>query len=106
MKMFPQDFIAKRVNLSLNFFRKIGFETVHHQLRPAIAAGMQPCLGQGKPQLVIAWTVAQPGVSVALCGARKVSNAVENAAAGAIELEPDDVAFMRQNAEAIAPLHA
>lgn len=57
-------------------------------------------------QLVIAWTVAQPGVSVALCGARKVSNAVENAAAGAIELEPDDIAFMRQNAEAIAPLHA
>jgi len=56
-------------------------------------------------QLVIAWTIAQPGVTVALCGARKVANAVENAGAGAIELDPDDIALMREDAEEIAPLH-
>ncbi len=55
-------------------------------------------------QLVIAWTISQPGLTVALCGARKVSDAVENARAGSIELEPEDIALMRDNAEDIAPL--
>ena len=55
-------------------------------------------------QLVIAWTIAQPGLTVALCGARKVSNAVENAGACALELEPQDIALMRADAEAVAPL--
>ena len=57
-------------------------------------------------QLVIAWTIAQPGLTVALCGARKVANAIENAGAGAIALAPEDVALMRRHAEAIAPLSA
>jgi len=55
-------------------------------------------------QLVIAWTIAQPGLTVALCGARKVANAVENAGACALELEPQDIALMRADAEAVAPL--
>lgn len=37
-------------------------------------------------QLVIAWTLAQPGVTFALCGARDVRQAEENAAAGRIRL--------------------
>jgi methylglyoxal reductase len=37
-------------------------------------------------QLVIAWTLAQPGVTFALCGARDVRQAKENAAAGRIRL--------------------
>jgi len=57
-------------------------------------------------QLVIAWTIAQPGLTVALCGARKVANAIENAGAGSIDLAPEDVARMRRDAEAIAPLSA
>ena len=55
-------------------------------------------------QLVIAWTLAQPGLTVALCGARKVANAIENAGAGSIVLAPEDVALIRRDAEAIAPL--
>jgi len=41
-------------------------------------------------QLVIAWTAAQPGITCVLCGARNAAQAVENARAGAIELEPAD----------------
>lgn len=42
-------------------------------------------------QLVIAWTIAQPGVSCVLCGARDAAQATENAAAGLIELLPEEV---------------
>lgn len=38
-------------------------------------------------QLVIAWTVAQPGVTFALCGARNPQQAKENAIAGNVVLE-------------------
>lgn len=37
-------------------------------------------------QVVIAWTLVQPGVTFALCGARDVKQAEENAAAGRIRL--------------------
>ncbi len=57
-------------------------------------------------QLVLAWTVAQPGVTSALCGARKVSNAVENAGAGTVVLSADDIALMRLDIEATAPVVA
>jgi len=52
---------------------------------------------------VIAWTIAQPSVTVALCGARKSENALENAGAGALKITPDDLARMRREIEAIAP---
>ena len=52
-------------------------------------------------QLVIAWTVAQPGVTCALCGARKAADAVENAGAGALHLDVADVARIRYDAEAL-----
>ena len=42
-------------------------------------------------QLVIAWTVHQPGVTHALCGARNIEQAAENAAAGRVELTDDEV---------------
>jgi hypothetical protein len=45
-------------------------------------------------QLVIAWTVHQPGVTHALVGARTREQAVENAAAGRIQLTPEDLAAM------------
>ncbi len=37
-------------------------------------------------QLVIAWTASQPGLTHVLCGARTPEQAVENAAAGSVEL--------------------
>ena len=55
--------------------------------------------------LVIAWTIAQPGVTVALCGARKAADALENARAGSVDLLDEDIALMRSDAEALAPLH-
>ena len=50
-------------------------------------------------QLVIAWTVAQPGLTCALCGARKVRNIVENASAGSLLLEKGDSEKMRADVE-------
>jgi methylglyoxal reductase len=42
-------------------------------------------------ELVIAWTVGQPGITFALCGARNPDQARENARAGALELGAADV---------------
>ncbi len=41
-------------------------------------------------QTVIAWTLAQPGVTFALCGARNAAQALDNARAGTIRLDADD----------------
>ena len=43
-------------------------------------------------QMVIAWTVAQPGVTHALVGARTAEQSIENAGAGRVELDRDDAA--------------
>jgi len=42
-------------------------------------------------QLVIAWTVAQPGLTHALVGARTAPQAIENAKAGDVELTPAEL---------------
>lgn len=52
-------------------------------------------------QLVIAWTVAQPGLTIALCGARKVANVLENAAAAGLVLDAETLARMRGDVEAL-----
>lgn len=52
-------------------------------------------------QLVIAWTVAQPGVTFALCGARKPEHARENAGAGNLALDAADLQRMRRDVEAL-----
>ncbi len=41
-------------------------------------------------QVVIAWTLGQPGVTFALCGARNPAQALDNARAGTIRLDADD----------------
>ena len=43
-------------------------------------------------QIVIAWTLAQPGITFALCGARTAEQAHENAAAGRVVLSDDEIA--------------
>lgn len=45
-------------------------------------------------QIVIAWTIVQPGITFSLCGARNPEQARENAAAGRIRLSPDDLALI------------
>ena len=52
-------------------------------------------------QLVIAWTVAQPGVTHALIGARTVAQARENARGGELKLEPADAQRMRRDVVAL-----
>jgi methylglyoxal reductase len=52
-------------------------------------------------QLVIAWTAAQDGVTHVLCGARRVDQAEQNAAAGALTIEADDLARIRADAEGL-----
>jgi len=42
-------------------------------------------------QIVIAWTIQQPGITFALCGARSPQQAIENAKAGRIRLSPDEI---------------
>lgn len=48
-------------------------------------------------QLVLAWTAAQPGVTHVICGARSPAQAVENAAAGALEIPGPDLDRMRRD---------
>lgn len=42
-------------------------------------------------QIVIAWTIHQPGITFALCGARNSEQATENAGAGRIRLSDDHI---------------
>jgi aryl-alcohol dehydrogenase-like predicted oxidoreductase len=52
-------------------------------------------------QVVIAWTVAQPGVTSAIVGARTREQARENAAAGELALDAGEVASIRAAFEAL-----
>ena len=47
-------------------------------------------------QLVIAWTASQPGLTHVLCGARTPEQAIENAAAGSVELPPEELEAINQ----------
>ncbi len=48
--------------------------------------------GASVAQLVIAWTLQQPGISFALCGARNPAQAIDNARAGELALGSDELA--------------
>jgi aryl-alcohol dehydrogenase-like predicted oxidoreductase len=63
-------------------------------LRP-MAERHQATLGQ----LIIAWTTAQPGMTCVLCGARNAAQAAENAAAGNIQLSPDEIETIRNTVQ-------
>jgi aryl-alcohol dehydrogenase-like predicted oxidoreductase len=43
-------------------------------------------------QIVVAWTLAQPGLTFALCGARNPEQAQENAKAGTLRLTASEIA--------------
>lgn len=50
-------------------------------------------------QLVIAWTLKQPGVTHALVGARNAQQATENSAAGNVTLSVDEISGIRKAVE-------
>jgi methylglyoxal reductase len=52
-------------------------------------------------QLVLAWTLAQKGVTHVLCGARNEKQVLENAPAGDLVLEKEDIERMRADAVAL-----
>jgi aryl-alcohol dehydrogenase-like predicted oxidoreductase len=58
----------------------------------ADVAPLAEARGASLAELVIAWTLRQPGITFALCGARNPDQARENARAGAIELDARDLA--------------
>jgi aryl-alcohol dehydrogenase-like predicted oxidoreductase len=54
--------------------------------------GIAADLGQPMSRLAMAWLLAQPGVTAAVAGARNADQAIENAAAADVPLEPDTIA--------------
>ena len=53
-------------------------------------------LGVTLSQLAIAWVLAQPGVHVAIVGARRAANIEASAAAADVELSPGDLARIEE----------
>ena len=49
-----------------------------------------------KAQIVIAWTLQQPGITFSLCGARNPDQAIDNAKAGRIRLDPSEIVEISQ----------
>jgi aryl-alcohol dehydrogenase-like predicted oxidoreductase len=47
-------------------------------------------------QLVLRWTIEQPGITIALAGARNEKQSVENAGAVTVNLYPAEIAFINQ----------
>jgi aryl-alcohol dehydrogenase-like predicted oxidoreductase len=45
-------------------------------------------------QLVVRWTVEQPGITIALVGARNADQAIQNAKAGELKLTPQEIQFI------------
>lgn len=56
--------------------------------------------GMQAEQLVLAWTLAQPGVSHVLVGTRDVEQSIANASVGSIELDAEELAVIQQAADA------
>jgi aryl-alcohol dehydrogenase-like predicted oxidoreductase len=65
------------------------------RVNAALAASVGPVaarLGATWSQVVLAWTLARPGVTAVLAGCRDVAQVHENAGAANLALTPDDVA--------------
>ncbi|MCA9302981.1 MAG: aldo/keto reductase, partial [Phycisphaerales bacterium] len=73
------------------------FSKENRQKIADLLAGFQPIADKhncSMAQLVIAWTVSQPGLTHALVGARTREQAIENAGAGKITLDSEDLGTM------------
>lgn len=70
------------------------FSVGNRQKATAFADAIRPIAekhGASIARIVIAWTLAQPGVTFALCGARNPAQALDNAQAGTIRLDAADL---------------
>ncbi len=77
---------------TLHFFKDENLTRVNVFLRKIapLAADKNATIGQ----LVLKWTLEQPGITIALVGARDAKQALENAAAAQITLTTTDLAFI------------
>ncbi len=69
------------------------FSIANRQKVTAFAAEIEPIArarGATIPETVIAWTLAQPGITFALCGARNPEQALENARSGGLRLDDEE----------------
>ncbi|MCF0053770.1 aldo/keto reductase [Dyadobacter sp. LJ53] len=89
-KMKPgHQFAADDHRASIHFYKDENLERVNaflDEIKP-IAALKNATIGQ----LVLRWTVEQPGVSIALVGARDAAQALQNAAAIEISLNAEEI---------------
>ena len=70
------------------------FSIANRQKVAALMDAIEPVTqahGATKAQIIIAWTLQQPGITFSLCGARDAAQAEENAAAGRIRLPKEDL---------------
>jgi aryl-alcohol dehydrogenase-like predicted oxidoreductase len=77
------------------------FSVANRQKVAALMSDLAPVADAHKAtpaQLVIAWTLQQPGITFALCGARNPAQARENAAAGRIRLSPSEINMISEAA--------
>jgi aryl-alcohol dehydrogenase-like predicted oxidoreductase len=86
------------------------FSTENRLRAVAFAAAVRPLadgLGATVAELVIAWTIRQPGITFALCGARNPAQARENARAGVVQLGATELAAIdAAAARHLAGIHA
>jgi aryl-alcohol dehydrogenase-like predicted oxidoreductase len=78
----------------VRFYTKRNIESTNvflDQLRPMAADK-----GVTLAQLVLRWTIDQPGITVALAGARNAKQAVENAKAADVKLSKEEVDFINE----------
>ena len=71
------------------------FSVANRQKAKDFAEAIRPVAerhGASIAQVVIAWTLTQPGVTFALCGARNPAQALDNARAGTLRLGTEDIA--------------
>lgn len=52
-------------------------------------------------QLVLRWTIEQPGITIALAGARNAEQAVQNAKAAAVQLSTEELTFISGQVDAL-----
>lgn len=92
----PGDERARRASFSPENRRRV------NALLQEVVAPVAERLGATPAQVVLAWTVAQPGITCALAGARTPEQARENAAAGSLVLEAAEVAAIGRRFAALA----
>lgn len=91
-------------------FAEGDLRTGNPRFKPAVLDAVQAVLapvkslardrGVSTEQLVLAWTLQQPGVSHVLVGTRDVVQAASNAKAGSIELDAQELSLITQAADA------